>query len=109
MCFFQAEGGIRDIGRDWSSDVCSSDLTKGRLRIALAPGERHAGLTVNEYETLLMRHDLSEVLRDPLRFMAEKAGHTLEIGRASWRARVQILVVAVSLKKTYKSAHHRSP
>jgi len=24
--FFQAEDGIRDIGRDWSSDVCSSDL-----------------------------------------------------------------------------------
>src|SRR3712207_7761618 len=25
--FFQAEDGIRDIGVDWSSDVCSSDLT----------------------------------------------------------------------------------
>src|SRR3712207_7663641 len=24
--FFQAEDGIRDIWRDWSSDVCSSDL-----------------------------------------------------------------------------------
>ena len=24
--FFQAEDGIRDCGRDWSSDVCSSDL-----------------------------------------------------------------------------------
>src|SRR3712207_8707283 len=24
--FFQAEDGIRDIGVDWSSDVCSSDL-----------------------------------------------------------------------------------
>src|SRR3989442_11171324 len=24
--FFQAEDGIRDGGRDWSSDVCSSDL-----------------------------------------------------------------------------------
>ena len=57
-------------------------VTKGRLRITLAPGERHAGLTVNEYETLLMRHDLSEVLRDPLRFMAEKAGHLLGNPRA---------------------------
>src|SRR3712207_6784525 len=27
--FFQAEDGIRDIGRDWSSDVCSSDLRGG--------------------------------------------------------------------------------
>jgi hypothetical protein len=57
-------------------------ITKGRVRLSLAPGERHAGLTVNEYETLLMRHDLSEVLRDPLRFMAEKAGHMLGNPRA---------------------------
>jgi hypothetical protein len=62
--------------------VKAHGVTKGRLRLALAPGERHAGLTVNEYETLLMRHDLSEVLRDPLRFMAEKAGHILGNPRA---------------------------
>jgi thiamine phosphate synthase YjbQ (UPF0047 family) len=62
--------------------VAKHGVTKGRLRLTLAPGERHAGLTVNEYETLLMRHDLSEVLRDPLRFMAEKAGHMLGNPRA---------------------------
>jgi thiamine phosphate synthase YjbQ (UPF0047 family) len=62
--------------------VAQHGVTKGRIRIALAPGERHAGLTVNEYETLLMRHDLSDVLRDPLRFMAEKAGHILGNPRA---------------------------
>src|SRR3712207_8423271 len=28
--FFQAEDGIRDIWRDWSSDVCSSDLAGAR-------------------------------------------------------------------------------
>jgi hypothetical protein len=52
-------------------------VTKGRLQLALAAGEDQAGLTVNEYETLLMRHDLAEVLRDPLRFMAEKSRHLL--------------------------------
>ena len=57
-------------------------VTKGRLRIDLAPGERQAGLTVNEYETLLMRHDLREVLRDPLRFMAEKGRHVFSDPRA---------------------------
>jgi thiamine phosphate synthase YjbQ (UPF0047 family) len=62
--------------------VARHGVAKGRLRVALAPGERHAGLTVNEYETLLMRHDLSEVLRDPLRYMAEKAGHMLGNPRA---------------------------
>ena len=62
--------------------VRAHGVTKGRIRLSLAPGERHAGLTVNEYETLLMRHDLSEVLHDPLRFMAEKAGHMLGNPRA---------------------------
>jgi thiamine phosphate synthase YjbQ (UPF0047 family) len=47
-------------------------VTKGRLRIELSPGEHHASLTVNEYETLLMRHDLAEVLEHPLRFASEK-------------------------------------
>ncbi len=65
-----------------ASLVRQHGVTKGRIRLSLAPGEKHAGLTVNEYETLLMRHDLSEVLRDPLRFMAEKAGHMLGNPRA---------------------------
>ena len=62
--------------------VMKHGVSKGRIRLTLAPGEHHAGLTVNEYETLLMRHDLREVLRDPLRFMAEKAGHILGNPRA---------------------------
>jgi hypothetical protein len=62
--------------------VALHGVTKGRIRLTLASGEHHAGLTVNEYETLLMRHDLREVLRDPLRFMAEKAGHMLGNPRA---------------------------
>ncbi len=47
-------------------------VTTGRVRLELARGERQAGLTVNEYETLLMRHDLADVLRNPFRFAAEK-------------------------------------
>jgi hypothetical protein len=50
-------------------------VSKGRIRLKLATGEQYASLTVNEYETLLMRHDLAEVLRNPLRFAAEKARH----------------------------------
>jgi thiamine phosphate synthase YjbQ (UPF0047 family) len=57
-------------------------VAKGRIHITLASGERHAGLTINEYETLLMRHDLVEVLRNPLRFMAEKGRHMLADPRA---------------------------
>lgn len=48
-------------------------VTKGRVRLELAPSENFASLTVNEYETLLMRHDLAEVLRNPIRFAAQKA------------------------------------
>ncbi len=56
-------------------DCCGID--KGRVDIALDPHERHVGLTVNEYETLLMRHDLAEVLRDPLRMLAMQGRNML--------------------------------
>jgi len=62
--------------------VRAHGVTKGRLRITLAPGERHAGLTVNEYETLLMRYDLAEVLKNPLWFAAQKAKHAWDDPRA---------------------------
>lgn len=62
--------------------VARHGVTKGRLRLMLHHGERHAGLTVNEYETLLMRHDLPDVLRDPLRFALEKGRHALADPRA---------------------------
>ncbi len=45
-------------------------IAKGRVEIRLPDEEQHAALTVNEYETLLMRHDLADVLRNPFRFMA---------------------------------------
>lgn len=62
--------------------VAAHGVTKGRILLRLSPNERHAGLTVNEYETLLMRHDLAQVLRDPFRFMAEKGRHMLANPRA---------------------------
>lgn len=46
-------------------------VVKGRIQMALAAGEREAGLTINEYETLLIQHDLAEVIRNPFRFMAQ--------------------------------------
>jgi thiamine phosphate synthase YjbQ (UPF0047 family) len=51
------------------------DVMKGRVRLRLKSTEQGASLTVNEYETLLMRHDLGEVLQSPLRFAAQKARH----------------------------------
>ena len=57
-------------------------VSYGRLDVSLAPDERNAGLTVNEYETLLMTHDLREVLADPLRFVAERGRNALRDPRA---------------------------
>ena len=62
--------------------VARHDVRRGRVRLTLNDTEHHAGLTVNEYETLLMRHDLLEVLRDPLRFAVEKARHAIADPRA---------------------------
>jgi hypothetical protein len=57
-------------------------VEKGRVRLELGAGEQYASLTVNEYETLLMQHDLAEVLRNPLRFAAEKARNAWNDPRA---------------------------
>jgi hypothetical protein len=62
--------------------VTKSGVSKGRLRLSLNETERHSGLTVNEFETLLMRYDLAEVLRNPLRFAVEKYRHALANPRA---------------------------
>ena len=62
--------------------IAKYELTKGRVRLELGSGEHYASLTVNEYETLLMQHDLAEVLSNPLRFAAEKARHAWNDPRA---------------------------
>jgi thiamine phosphate synthase YjbQ (UPF0047 family) len=66
--------GLLDMVEDL---IARSGIEKGRVDIALLASERNVGLTVNEYETLLMQHDLAEVLRDPLRFAAQKGRHAL--------------------------------
>jgi hypothetical protein len=58
--------------------LAGTGLEKGRVDIALPPAERDAGLTVNEYETLLMQHDLVEVLKDPLKFAAQRGRHMID-------------------------------
>jgi thiamine phosphate synthase YjbQ (UPF0047 family) len=57
-------------------------VESGRIDVTLDAEEQHAALTVNEYETLLMRHDLAEVLDDPLRFVARQGRRMLEDPRA---------------------------
>ena len=59
--FSELEGWLQRYGVD-----------KGRFDLRLVPEDRHVGLTVNEYETLLMRNDLPQALRDPLRYMVQR-------------------------------------
>jgi thiamine phosphate synthase YjbQ (UPF0047 family) len=75
----EAQVGLYEQLTAW---IAQHGVTKGRVRIELAPAEQFASLTVNEYETLLMQHDLAEVLRNPLRFAAEKARHAWNDPRA---------------------------
>jgi len=52
-------------------------IERGRIDLRLPPAERDAGLTVNEYETLLMRNDLPTAMRHPLRYLARSGGRLL--------------------------------
>ncbi len=52
--------------------IASYGIEKGRIDLRLVSEEHHAGLTVNEYETMLMRNDLPEALRNPLRYMVQR-------------------------------------
>ena len=58
--------------------LATTGLEKGRVDISLGAAERNVGLTVNEYETMLMRHDLVEVLKDPLKFAAQRGRHMID-------------------------------
>jgi thiamine phosphate synthase YjbQ (UPF0047 family) len=49
--------------------IARHGVANGRIHVALAAGERQAALTINEYEALLMQHDLPDVIRNPFRFM----------------------------------------
>jgi len=53
-------------------------IDKGLIRIALAQDERHAALTVNEYETLLMRSDLPEAMSNPLSYILRRTKKLLQ-------------------------------
>jgi hypothetical protein len=57
--------------------LAKTGLQYGRVDLIVDPSERNVGLTVNEYETLLMQNDLTDVLRDPLRFAKIKARNAL--------------------------------
>ncbi len=62
--------------------IRAEGITRGRIDIFLDREEMNAGLTVNEYETFLMRNDLAEVLRYPFRYMADRGRHMISDPKA---------------------------
>jgi thiamine phosphate synthase YjbQ (UPF0047 family) len=58
--------------------IQKTGVEHARVDLILDSGERNAGLTVNEYETLLIQYDLMDVLKDPLRFARMKGRHMID-------------------------------
>src|SRR3712207_7507227 len=86
--FFQAEDGIRDIGGDWSSDVCSSDLrlpqephgpaTPAARRLPIGSSRSSAPASVRVSESTAMA---SRALRSTSRSGERRGGKE---GRSRW-------------------------
>src|SRR3546814_20206585 len=115
---------------DWSSDVCSSDLARSGAVTRDDLGERHmaeARAPARRVFAALQRGSIgdrgiglqpcaqrrqlrpADTLRDLVEMQPARASDEPQIGRASWWERVcQYVynsVVAVALKKTYKTMY----
>src|SRR3712207_7245224 len=97
--FFSSRRRHTRYWRDWSSDVCSSDLA-AEEDVDAAAGhvrrDRHGALAASLGDD---RRLLLVLLRVQDAVLDAAAVEDVEIGRASCRERVEISVVAVSLKK----------
>src|SRR5699024_12379715 len=107
MFFFSSRRRHTRSKRDWSSDVCSSDLIKLILRALEAPLRTIVSNAGEEASVIVNQ-------------VAEKEGNygynastgefgDLEIGRASCRERGESAVVAVSGKKERRSDGQMEP
>src|SRR3954469_8673096 len=87
--------------------LAASGLERGRVDLLVEPGERNVGITVNEYETLLMQHDLVEVLKNPLHFARIKGrsmlDHPFSIPGKTWSyAKYDVVRVLNSLMEALR-------
>src|SRR2546429_9766177 len=95
--FFSSRRRHTRCSRDWSSDVCSSDLLLAGLAGPSSRSKRRRRFCVR------IRNGSAFWSRGSIRQTAGGAGK--EIGRAACRERVEISVGAVSLKKKKKECH----
>ena len=54
---------------DLQALVAKHQIHRGLVTLELAPDEKHAGVTVNEFESLLVERDITDALLNPLRYM----------------------------------------
>src|SRR3712207_9259751 len=103
VCFVSSRRRHTMYWRDWSADVCSSDLQAADVLAGLPDGlARRRGDLEHALQQVGLHLALALVgVDDGVDLVREL--ERLEIGRASCRERVQILVVAVSLQKKEKS------
>src|SRR5690606_41177414 len=94
--------------RDWSSDVCSSDLRyvtyastiKDMLqRVQVRATESAAGKSTADLAKVQGAHMEADAQAKALAAAQEEAKKKGQIGRASCRERVEMAVVGVALKK----------
>ena len=53
--------------------ISEHNISRGLVTIDLEENEKHAGLTVNEFETLLVEKDLTTALLDPLKYVVRNS------------------------------------
>src|SRR3989442_12956358 len=97
--FFSSRRRHTRCGRDWSSDVCSSDLRRETENFSMYSLIQ---IDMSEY---MEKFSVSRLVGSPPGYVGYEEGGQLteqvrrQIGRASCRERVEISVVAESLKK----------
>src|SRR5207302_4123499 len=100
--FFSSRRRHTRFSRDWSSDVCSSDLFRdNRDHLSPSTGDSVSSLAIPSYLDDLLEVDPlledSNVEGESLQFI-QREEREIEIGRASCREREERAVDVVSLK-----------
>ncbi len=54
---------------DFQALAAEHKIRQGLITFELEPDENHAGITVNEFETLLVERDITDVLLNPLKYI----------------------------------------
>src|SRR5206468_9550699 len=96
--FFSSRSRHTISDRDWSSDVCSSDLTMARF--TLTSEERAIVRNGGADLVLSARQASQKAMRPDLIATVERFSGRSKIGRASCRERVELAGVAGSAKRT---------